>query len=109
MDYNIFSVFASASLVAQLIMVILVALSILSWTVIIGKIVTLSSAERKASAGISRFTDAADLRQAVQSLGGDPSSPLYAVAQHGVREFNNGKEAAPVIKRCWKRIFLQKN
>ena len=93
MDYNIFSVFASASLVAQLIMVILIALSILSWTVIIGKIVTLSAAERKATAGIIRFTDAPDLRQAVQSLGGDPSSPLYGVAQHGVREFNDGKEA----------------
>ncbi|WP_294446048.1 protein TolQ [uncultured Mailhella sp.] len=93
MDYNIFSVFASASLVAQLIMVILIALSILSWTVIIGKIVTLSAAERKATAGIIRFTDAPDLRQAVQSLGGDPTSPLYGVAQHGVREFNDGKEA----------------
>ena len=92
MDYNIFSVFASASLVAQLIMVILIALSILSWTVIISKIITLSAAERKATAGILRFTDAPDLRQAVQSLGGDPSSPLYGVAQHGVREFNNGKE-----------------
>ena len=93
MDYNIFSVFASASLIAQLIMVILIALSILSWTVIIGKIVTLSAAERKATAGIIRFTDAPDLRQAVQSLGGDPTSPLYGVAQHGVREFNDGKEA----------------
>ena len=93
MDYNIFSVFASASLVAQIIMVILIALSVLSWTVIIGKIVSLSSAERKATAGITRFAEAPDLRQAVQSLGGDPSSPLYAVAQHGVREFNNGKEA----------------
>ena len=93
MDYNIFSVFASASLIAQLIMVILIALSILSWTVIIGKIVTLSAAERKATAGIIRFTDAPDLRQAVQSLGGDPTSPLYGVAQHGVREFNDSKEA----------------
>jgi biopolymer transport protein TolQ len=92
MDYNILSVFASASLVAQIIMIILVALSILSWTVIIGKILSLGSAERKAAAGLTRFTEAADLRQAVQSLGGDPSSPLYAVAQHGVREFNNGKE-----------------
>ena len=54
MDYNIFSVFASASLIAQIIMIILIALSILSWTVIISKMVTLSAAERKATAGISK-------------------------------------------------------
>lgn len=93
MDYNIISVFASASLVAQIIMIILVALSILSWTVIFGKVISLSSAERKAKAGIALFSNAPDLRQAVQTLGGDFSSPLYGVAQHGVREFNNGKEA----------------
>ena len=29
----------------------------------------------------------------MQSLGGDPSSPLYAVAQQGVLEFNRSKEA----------------
>lgn len=92
MDYNIISVFASASLVAQIIMIILIALSVLSWTVIFGKMISLSSAERKAKAGISLFSNAADLRQAVQTLGGDSSSPLYGVAQHGVREFNNGKE-----------------
>ena len=88
MDYNIFSVFSSASLVAQIIMIILIALSILSWTVIIGKLISLSSAERKATSGIARFTSAPDLRQALQSLGGDTSSPLYGVAQHGVRELH---------------------
>jgi biopolymer transport protein TolQ len=93
MDYNIISVFTSATLVAQIVMVVLIAMSVISWTVIIGKFVSLGSAERKAAAGLARFTEATDLRQAVQSLGGDPSSPLYAVAQHGVREFNNGKEA----------------
>lgn len=93
MDYSIISVFLHASLVAQVIMAILVILSILSWTVIISKFVMLNSAERKASNGLSRFVEAHDLRQAVQSLGGDPSSPLFSVAQHGVREFNSGTEA----------------
>ena len=93
MDYSITSVFLHASLVAQLIMLILIALSILSWTVIISKFIILRSAERKAASGLTRFVEAHDLRQAVQSLGGDPSSPLYSVAQHGVREFNSGKEA----------------
>ena len=93
MDYSIISLLTGASLVGQVVMGILVFLSVLSWAVIIGKFFSLGSAARKASAGIARFTEAPDLRQAVQSLGGDPSSPLYAVAQHGVREFNSGKEA----------------
>ena len=93
MDYNIISLLTGASLVGQVVMGILVLLSILSWAVIIGKFFSLGAAERKASAGLARFSESADLRQAVQSLGSDPSSPLYAVAQHGVREFNNGKEA----------------
>ena len=93
MDYSIISVFLHASLVAQIIMIILIVLSILSWTVIISKFVILNAAERKASSGLNRFVEDHDLRQAVQSLGGDPSSPLYSVAQHGVREFNSGREA----------------
>ena len=93
MDYNIISLLTGASLVGQVVMGILVLLSVLSWAVIIGKFFSLGSASRKAAAGLARFIEAPDLRQAVQSLGGDPSSPLYAVAQHGVREFNSGKEA----------------
>ena len=93
MDYSIISLFAGATLVGKAVMAILIAMSVLSWTVIISKIYALGAAERKASSGLARFTEAADLRQALQSLGSEPSSPLYAVAQHGVREFNNGKEA----------------
>ena len=93
MDYSIISLFAGATLVGKAVMAILIAMSVLSWTVIISKIYALGAAERKASSGLTRFTEAADLRQALQSLGSEPSSPLYAVAQHGVREFNNGKEA----------------
>ena len=93
MDYSIISLFTSATLVAKVVMAILIAMSVLSWTVIISKFFSLGSAERKAASGLARFNEAPDLRQALQSLGSDPSSPLYAVAQHGVREFNNGKEA----------------
>ena len=93
MDHSIISLFAGATLVGKAVMAILIAMSVLSWTVIISKIYALGAAERKASSGLARFTEAADLRQALQSLGSEPSSPLYAVAQHGVREFHNGKEA----------------
>ena len=42
---------------------------------------------------MDRFNHARDLREAVQSLGGDPDSPLYTVAHEGVTEFNRSKEA----------------
>ena len=93
MEYSVFSLFLNATLLVKLIMGLLVCLSIYSWAIIIGKWVTLHSAHAKASEGLERFENARGLRQAVQSLGGDPSSPLYAVAQQGVLEFNRSKEA----------------
>ena len=93
MQYSLFSLFANATLLVQLIMGLLVCMSIYSWAIIISKWVSLHQAGTKASEGLERFTNAKDLRSAVQSLGGDPSSPLYAVAQHGVLEFNQSKEA----------------
>lgn len=68
-------------------------MSVTSWGLIIQKFFSLSAARKKAEAGLSRFTNARDLREAVQSLGGEVSSPLYNVAQHGVAEFNRLKEA----------------
>ncbi|MCH5277585.1 MAG: protein TolQ [Desulfovibrionaceae bacterium] len=91
MDY--FSLFLNATLVVKIIMGMLVCLSIYSWTIIIRKWLSLYLAKAKASTGLERFGSARDLRQAVQSLGGDPSSPLYTVAQQGVLEFNRSKEA----------------
>jgi biopolymer transport protein TolQ len=60
--------------------------------VIIAKLINLGSAKAKIAQGSERFDSARDLRQAVQSLGSDPSSPLYAVAQEGVLEFNRSRE-----------------
>lgn len=93
MDYSILSLFANATLVVKLILGALVCMSVSSWAVIIAKWLGLSSAVSRTGSGLARFQDARDLRQSVQSLGSDPASPLYAVAQHGVREFNHAKEA----------------
>lgn len=82
-----------ATLVAKLVMLLLMVMSVSSWSLIIYKWFTLTSAKKKALLGLERFTNARDLREAVQSLGGDASSPLYHVAQQGVAEFNRLKEA----------------
>ena len=92
-NFNIFVIISNATLVAQLVLLVLVVMSVMSWTLIISKFFALSAARRKALDGIVRFTEARDLREAVQSLGSDASSPLYHVAQQGVAEFNRLKEA----------------
>lgn len=92
MEFSFFSMIAQASLVAQIVLALLVLMSIGSWALMIQKWILLGSAYRKAEEGMGRFERARDLREAVQSLGADPTSPLYYVAHQGVMEFNRSKE-----------------
>ncbi len=92
MEFSLFSMVAQASLVAQCVLALLLIMSVASWALMIQKWVALGSARNKADDGLSRFEKARDLREAVQSLGSDPASPLYFVAHQGVVEFNKSKE-----------------
>lgn len=93
MDSSFISSILHATIVAKFVLGLLVVMSLWSWTIIISKYFSLSSARKKAIEGLVRFTNAKDLREAVQSMGGDLSSPLYHVAQQGVDEYNRLKEA----------------
>lgn len=93
MEMGFFSMIWNATLVAKLVLFLLLLMSVSSWSLILYKYVALSKARKKAAQGLARFTDARDLREAVQTLGGDHESPLYHVAQQGVAEFNRLKEA----------------
>ncbi|MEG6506045.1 protein TolQ [Nitratidesulfovibrio sp. 1201_IL3209] len=90
---SILSILSQATLVAKFVLALLVLMSIGSWTLMFQKWFALKAAQRKAADGLDRFQKARDLREAVQSLGGDAASPLYHVAQQGVAEFNRLKEA----------------
>ncbi len=92
MELNLFTMISHASLVAQAVLLLLVLMSIGSWGLMIQKYFALSAANSKSLKGIERFDNAANLRDAVQSLGADPSSPLYYIAHQGVQEFNRSKE-----------------
>lgn len=93
MDTGFLDMISHATLAAKLVMLLLLVMSLASWTIIIHKWMVLHRAGKKAVQGLARFTDARDLRDAVLSLGGDNSSPLYHVAQQGVAEFNRLKES----------------
>lgn len=92
-NFDIIDILAKATLVAKMVLAILAAMSVTSWTLIIYKFFSLSSARKKAEQGIIRFTDARDLRDAVNMLAGDTSSPVFHVAQQGVAEFNRLRDA----------------
>lgn len=93
MEMGFLSMIWHATLVAKLVLTLLLFMSLFSWSLILYKYFSLTSARKKAVQGLLRFTEAKDLREAVQTLGGDSVSPLYHVAQQGVAEFNRLKEA----------------
>ena len=92
-NFDIIDVLSKATLVAKIVLAILAAMSVASWSLIIYKFFALSSARRKTAQGIIRFTDAKDLREAVNLLAADPNSPVCHVANQGVAEFNRLREA----------------
>ena len=92
MDFNFFAIVARAGLVAKVVLALLLVMSVGSWALMIQKSISLNSASRKARNGIENFEKAPNLREAVQSLGADPASPLYYIAHQGVMEFNRSKE-----------------
>lgn len=92
MEFSFISMVTQASLVAQCVLGLLLLMSIVSWALMIQKWFALGSADAKATKGTASFENARDLREAVQQLGTDPSSPLYYVAHQGVVEFNRSKE-----------------
>ena len=92
MDFNFIAMVSQASFVAKIVLALLLIMSVISWGLMIQKAVSLSSASKKAIIGTDNFDKAASLRDAVQSLGSDPASPLYFIAHQGVQEFNKSKE-----------------
>ncbi|MBQ7586367.1 MAG: protein TolQ [Desulfovibrionaceae bacterium] len=92
MEFSFWQMISNASLIAKLVLALLVIMSISSWGLMIQKAFALGAAYRKAQAGIERFDSSSSLREAVKSLGADPTSPLYFIAHQGVHEFNRSKE-----------------
>ena len=92
MEFSLFSMILQASLVAKGVLALLLLMSVGSWALMLQKYFALGAASRKATEGMARFDRAANLREAVQSLGADPTSPLYFIAHQGVQEVNRSKE-----------------
>lgn len=90
---DILQLVASAGIIVKCIMLLLLFASVYSWGIIISKSLIMKKSRVKVLEGIKNFENAHNLREAVQKLGLDTSSPLFSVAQYGVNEFNKGKES----------------
>ncbi len=93
MTMDFLSILLEATLLSQLVLILLVFMSIISWTIIFMKFFALRSARLRTLNGLHDFEKAANLRDAVQAMGYDTHSPLYGITQKGVHEFNSSKDA----------------
>lgn len=93
MDLSIISLIFQATVVGQGVLIILLLMSVLSWAMMFQKWISIKIAMKKTMFGSEKFHDARELRNAVQALGRDITSPLYVIAHEGVTEFNRSKEA----------------
>ncbi len=91
-DSNIFALIWQATFMVKCVLGLLVIMSLISWSLMFQKWFSLTAAKRKAAKGLEDFQQARDLREAVQALGSDASSPVYIVAQEGVAEYNRLRE-----------------
>ncbi len=91
MESNWLHILGQASLVAKIVLGILCAMSLASWALMFQKCFALRRVKSKAIKGTNAFVQARTLREAVHVLGADMKSPLYAITQEGVDEFNRMK------------------
>lgn len=77
-----------ATLISKFVLVLLLAMSIASWTYMCGKWLTLRAAQRRAHEGLSAFDKAGELKRALPIVAADERSPLYGITRRAVREYN---------------------
>jgi biopolymer transport protein TolQ len=111
---EVLTMMSQATLVVQLTLLLLVLMSLGSWSIIFYKLFQLSGARKQAREDMQAFRSAADLRGAVKVLGRDADSPAYQVALEGVHEINRmdqfagpSKERVDVLMDNLRRALRQ--
>ncbi|MDY7000535.1 MAG: MotA/TolQ/ExbB proton channel family protein [Thermodesulfobacteriota bacterium] len=84
--------FRQSTFVIKVVLVILLLMSVASWSVIFFKLLQLSRVRKKVGADLDVFQRAYDLKAAVKLLGRDSDSPARRMAVEGVHEFNRLRE-----------------
>jgi biopolymer transport protein TolQ len=87
MDY-ILRALLEASIMSKMVLLLLLFMSIASWTCMAGKWLRLRAAQRLAASGLILFDQAAGLQFSLPLLEKNANSPLYGITRRAVREFN---------------------
>jgi biopolymer transport protein TolQ len=82
-----------ATFTIKAVMVLLVAMSLGSWTIIVYKFIALSRARKQAVHDIKVFEEARTLSGAMKTLGQDSSSAVFRVSEHAVNEIRRLESA----------------
>jgi biopolymer transport protein TolQ len=85
---------SGATIVVKLVMIILVFMSLTSWTIIFFKFIVLSAAKRRSERELRSFVNADNLAMAIQVLKQSPRSNLYEVGAQGLAELKRLERAA---------------
>ena len=86
-DFSFFSLVAEATFVVQLVLLILIAASVVSWTRIIAKWREFKKVRRAAADFERRFWSGADLTQLYSEIGEQQVSGMAAIFQSGFKEY----------------------
>jgi biopolymer transport protein TolQ len=88
------SMISGATLVVKLVMVLLILMSLTSWTIIFFKFIVLNSAKRRSERELRSFINADSLALAIQSLKLNPKSNRYEVGSQGLAELKRLERAS---------------
>lgn len=92
-DSGIFSLLLGATLPVKVVLGLLAAMSLWSWTIIFTKLATIGRTRRMVVDGYERFLLASDLASGLHELSEHPTSPLTRVSTKAVREFKKLEQA----------------
>jgi biopolymer transport protein TolQ len=85
-ESGFWSMISGATIVVKLVLVLLVLMSLISWTIIFFKFIVLNAAKRRAERELRSFVNADNLAMAIQLLKQNPKSNLYEVGAQGLAE-----------------------
>ena len=85
-DISIWGLILQADLVVRIVMLILLFLSIFSWSIIFEKITKLKILNKKAKIFETEFWSGINIDKLNKSIGGSPSHPMEAIFATGMKE-----------------------
>lgn len=92
-EISLFHLFWQADIIVKAVMLMLIAASVWSWTIIIEKTFTLRSANKGADAFDESFWSGGSLEQLFEQIGNRPGDPMQAVFVSAMREWRRSAQS----------------